>query len=51
MYEKRKNDIIKRLSQALDKLSNQYRFIQDIIEGKLKIFNKKRAEIVETLKE
>ena len=51
MYEKRKANMVKRLSQALDKLSNQHRFISEIIDGKLKIFNRKRADIKETLRE
>ncbi len=50
MYEKRKADMLKRWGQALEKLSNQHRFISEIISGDLKIFNKKKAQIVEILK-
>jgi hypothetical protein len=35
----------------LDKYSNQYRFIKSIIEGSIKIFNKKKVDIEAILAE
>jgi DNA topoisomerase-2 len=45
-YEKRKQFIIDTLNQELALLSNRARFVKAIIEGKLKINNVPRKEII-----
>jgi DNA gyrase/topoisomerase IV subunit A len=45
-YEKRKKYIIDTLNQELTVLSNKARFVKDIIEGKLKVNNVPRKEII-----
>ena len=45
MYGKRKAQMLKEYQQELDKYNNQYRFIKSIIEGDIKIFNKKKVDI------
>lgn len=51
MYGKRRDNMIKRLSQILSVMDNKHRFISDIISGKLKIFGKKKDEILQLLKD
>ncbi|KAF2020724.1 type II DNA topoisomerase [Aaosphaeria arxii CBS 175.79] len=48
-YEKRKSHQLSELQKDLDKLTNQARFIQMIIDGKLVIAKKKKAVLVAEL--
>lgn len=48
-YVKRKNYKIKKLKKELKYLDARIRFIQDVIEGKLKVMNTKKVEIIEYL--
>ncbi|ODH47460.1 DNA topoisomerase 2 [Paracoccidioides brasiliensis] len=50
-YEKRKQYQLSQLQRDLDKLSNQARFIQMIIDGKLVISKKPKAKLIQELKE
>ncbi|KAF2867001.1 DNA topoisomerase [Massariosphaeria phaeospora] len=49
-YEKRKAHQLSEMQKELEKLSNQSRFIQMIIDGKLVVSKKKKAVLVEELK-
>jgi DNA topoisomerase-2 len=49
-YSKRKAYLIAKYSDELDFLSNRARFVKLIIDGKLKINNRPKAEIIEDLK-
>jgi DNA topoisomerase-2 len=48
-YEKRKQYLLNEMQKELDKLSNQSRFIQMIIDGKLTVSKKKKAVLVAEL--
>jgi DNA topoisomerase-2 len=48
-YEKRKQYLLNEMQRELDKLSNQSRFIQMIIDGKLVVSKKKKAVLVAEL--
>ncbi|KAI1955941.1 DNA topoisomerase 2 [Ophidiomyces ophidiicola] len=50
-YEKRKQFLLSQLRKELDKLSNQARFVQMIINGKLVISKKAKARLITELKE
>ncbi|GES61190.1 DNA topoisomerase II [Aspergillus terreus] len=50
-YERRKQYQLNEMQKELDKLSNQARFVQMIIDGKLVISKKKKAVLVAELKE
>ncbi|KAL4892778.1 DNA topoisomerase [Aspergillus ambiguus] len=50
-YERRKQYQLSELQKELDKLSNQARFVQMIIDGKLVVSKKKKATLVAELKE
>ncbi|KAB8264230.1 DNA topoisomerase [Aspergillus pseudonomiae] len=50
-YEKRKQYQLSQLQKELDKLSNQARFVQEIIDGKLVISKKKKTVLVQELKD
>ena len=49
-YEKRKAHQLEELNRELTKMTNQARFIQMIIDGKLVVSKKKKALLVEELK-
>ncbi|KAK9472391.1 DNA topoisomerase [Dipodascopsis tothii] len=49
-YQKRKDLIVSTINFQLDRLSNQARFVKMIIEGDLKVSNRKRAELIAELK-
>ncbi|KAF2092181.1 type II DNA topoisomerase [Saccharata proteae CBS 121410] len=49
-YEKRKQYMLDEMQKELEKLSNQSRFIQMIIDGKLVVSKKKKAALVAELK-
>ncbi|EZF32142.1 DNA topoisomerase 2 [Trichophyton interdigitale MR816] len=51
LYEKRKQYLLSELQTQLDKLSNQARFVQMIIDGKLVISKKKKAVLIQELQE
>ncbi|KAH8884751.1 type II DNA topoisomerase [Thozetella sp. PMI_491] len=51
MYTERKEHWLKVYHAAYRKLKNQYRFIQEIIEGKLVVSKKKKAVLVQELRE
>ena len=48
-YQKRKNHILTNLKNEIDLLEVKIRFIYEYIQGKLKINNKRKAEIVSIL--
>lgn len=50
-YERRKQHQLNELQKDLEKLSNQARFVQMIIDGKLVISKKKKSALVNELKE
>jgi DNA topoisomerase-2 len=50
LYAKRKAHLLAEMGRELDKLSNQARFVQMIIDGKLVISKKKKAVLVAELK-
>ncbi|KMU90116.1 DNA topoisomerase 2 [Coccidioides immitis H538.4] len=50
-YEKRKQHLLAQLHKELDKFTNQARFVQMIIDGKLVISKKRKAKLIEELKE
>ncbi|KAL1981976.1 hypothetical protein VTN96DRAFT_1942 [Rasamsonia emersonii] len=50
-YEKRKQYQLNELQKDLDKLTNQARFVQMIIDGKLVISKKKKSVLIAELKE
>lgn len=50
LYAKRKAHLLAEMGRDLDKLSNQARFVQMIIDGKLVISKKKKAVLVAELK-
>ncbi|KAJ5730374.1 DNA topoisomerase II eukaryotic-type [Penicillium malachiteum] len=50
-YERRKQHQLAELQRELEKLSNQARFIQMIIDGKLVISKKKKAVLISELKD
>jgi DNA topoisomerase-2 len=50
-YEKRKQHQLNDLQKELEKLSNQARFVQEIIDGKLVISKKKKPVLISELKE
>ncbi|KAE8162993.1 DNA topoisomerase [Aspergillus tamarii] len=50
-YEKRKQYQLSQLQKELDKLSNQARFVQEIIDGKLVVSKKKKNVLVQELKD
>ena len=50
-YEKRKQHQLSELQKDLDKLTNQARFVQMIIDGKLVVSKKKKAILITELKE
>ncbi|KKY22133.1 putative dna topoisomerase ii [Diplodia seriata] len=49
-YEKRKQNLLDEMQRELEKLSNQSRFIQMIIDGKLVVAKKKKTALVAELK-
>jgi DNA topoisomerase-2 len=49
-YEKRKAYQLNEWGKDLDKLSNQARFVKEIIDGKLVVAKKKKADLVVELK-
>jgi len=49
-YHKRKNYLTDHLSQEWSKLDNKVRFVLAIVEGKLSVHNRKKADIIEDLK-
>ncbi|PGH36410.1 DNA topoisomerase II [[Emmonsia] crescens] len=51
LYEKRKQYQLSQLQKDLEKLSNQARFVQMIIDGKLVISKKPKAQLVQELKQ
>lgn len=50
-YEKRKQYQLSEMQKDLDKLSNQARFVQMIIDGSLVISKKKKSDLIAELKE
>ncbi|RAO66442.1 uncharacterized protein BHQ10_002454 [Talaromyces amestolkiae] len=50
-YEKRKQHQLSELQKDLDKLTNQARFVQMIIDGKLVVSKKKKSILITELKE
>ncbi|OKL61497.1 DNA topoisomerase 2 [Talaromyces atroroseus] len=50
-YEKRKQHQLSEMQKELDKFTNQARFVQMIIDGKLVISKKKKALLISELKE
>ncbi|KAI5301561.1 DNA topoisomerase 2, partial [Ascosphaera atra] len=50
-YEKRKQHLLNELQKQLDRMSNQARFIQMIIDGKLVLSRKPKAQLMKELKE
>lgn len=50
-YERRKQHQLSELQKQLDKFTNQARFIQMIIDGKLVVSKKKKATLITELKE
>lgn len=50
-YERRKQHQLSELQKDLDKLTNQARFVQMIIDGKLVVSKKKKATLITELKE
>ncbi|KAF2145209.1 uncharacterized protein K452DRAFT_284608 [Aplosporella prunicola CBS 121167] len=50
-YEKRKQYMLNEMHKELEKLTNQARFVQMIIDGKLVVSRKKKAALVAELKE
>ncbi|EEP78152.1 DNA topoisomerase 2 [Uncinocarpus reesii 1704] len=50
-YEKRKQFMLAQLHKELEKLTNQARFVQMIIDGKLVIAKKPKAKLMQELKE
>nr|KMM63719.1 DNA topoisomerase 2 [Coccidioides posadasii RMSCC 3488] len=50
-YEKRKQHLLAQLHKELDKFTNQARFVQMIIDGKLVISKKRKPKLIEELKE
>ncbi|KAI4845057.1 type II DNA topoisomerase [Aureobasidium sp. EXF-8845] len=48
-YEKRKQYLLNEMQRELDKLSNQSRFVQMIIDGKLVVSKKKKSALVAEL--
>merc|ERR1740123_2396812 len=51
MYGSRKKALLSAMEHTLMKITNQARFIMMIVEGKLKISNRKRMAVVQDLKE
>merc|ERR1712129_240450 len=51
MYGSRKKALLSSMEHTLKKITNQARFIMMIVEGKLKISNRKRMAVVQDLKE
>ena len=51
LYEKRKQHQLTTMQNELEKLSNQARFVQMIIDGELVISKKKKARLVQELKD
>ncbi|OJD18168.1 hypothetical protein AJ78_01780 [Emergomyces pasteurianus Ep9510] len=51
LYEKRKQYMLSQMQRDLEKLSNQARFVQMIIDGKLVISKKPKTQLVKELKE
>ncbi|KAF2840027.1 type II DNA topoisomerase [Patellaria atrata CBS 101060] len=49
-YEKRKQHMLNEMQKELDKMTNQARFIQMIIDGKLVVARKKKKELVAEMK-
>ncbi|KAF8641179.1 hypothetical protein AX17_000814 [Amanita inopinata Kibby_2008] len=49
-YQKRKDHLAEELQNALDRLSNQARFVQMIIDKELVVSNRKKADIVAELR-
>lgn len=50
-YQRRKDNLARELSNHLEKLSSQARFIKLIIDKKLNINNRKRVDLIEELQE
>ncbi|KIW07682.1 uncharacterized protein PV09_01622 [Verruconis gallopava] len=50
-YEKRRQYLLDELNKQLDKLTNQARFIQMIIDGKLVVSKKKKSVLIDELKQ
>ncbi|KAI9823498.1 MAG: DNA topoisomerase 2 [Sarea resinae] len=50
-YEKRKAHQLAEMQKQLDKLSNQARFVQMIIDGKLVVSKKKKSDLIAELKQ
>jgi len=50
-YQRRKDNLAKELSNHLERLSSQARFIKLIIDKKLNINNRKRVDLIEELQE
>ncbi|KAJ3046795.1 DNA topoisomerase 2 [Rhizophlyctis rosea] len=50
-YEKRKDWLLAELNREWTKLDNQVRFIQEVIVGDLVVQNRKKADVIEELKE
>jgi len=42
MYNKRRDYMLKKIKQEYDKFHNQFRFVSEIINGKLEIYKKKK---------
>ncbi|KAL1871029.1 hypothetical protein VTK73DRAFT_2338 [Phialemonium thermophilum] len=51
MYTKRKAHWLKVLHSAFRKLKNQYRFVQEIMDGKLVVSKKKKTALVQELRD
>ncbi|KAL2917037.1 DNA topoisomerase 2 [Polyrhizophydium stewartii] len=49
-YQKRKDYLLDQLSREHDRLSNRVRFVTEIIEGTLRVQNRKRADLLEELR-
>ena len=49
-YDKRKDYLVAKLKNELEKLDNKVRFIQSVISGKLIISNRKKADLLNELK-
>lgn len=51
MYVKRKENLLLRYGRVIEEYENQHRFVNEIIDQKLQIFGRKKAEIKQMLKD
>ncbi|KAL8842895.1 MAG: hypothetical protein Q9170_000299 [Blastenia crenularia] len=50
-YERRKAQMLREMTEEMEKLTNQARFVQMIVNGQLVVSKKKKADIVQELKQ